>query len=121
MEALSREAILKRGDLEVQELEVPEWGGCVFLRPMSGAQRDEFEQLAMERRSGQSVDIRGLKVKLVCASVCNAEGKLLFAGNDDEKKLNEKSASAINRIFQAAARLNGLTEEDIQEIAENLQ
>ena len=42
MTYLSRDAILQREDIKTEDVEVPEWGGTVRVRGMSGVQRDAF-------------------------------------------------------------------------------
>ena len=43
---------------------------------------------------------------------------MLFAAKD-EAALNSKSAKAIDRLFQTAQELNGLREEDVDELVGN--
>ena len=40
---LNREAILAAEDLPRELVEVPEWGGAVYVRALTGAERDQFE------------------------------------------------------------------------------
>ena len=37
--SLTRHAILEAPDIETREVPVPEWGGTVYLRALTGAQR----------------------------------------------------------------------------------
>ena len=39
--------------------------------------------------------------------------------NIDVKALGKKSSLALNRVFEVAQRLNGLTERDMEELAGN--
>ena len=43
MTYLSRDTILQREDIKTEDVEVPEWGGTVRVRGMSGVERDAFE------------------------------------------------------------------------------
>ena len=43
MNILSKEAILAADDLPREKVNVPEWGGEVLVRTMSGTDRDAFE------------------------------------------------------------------------------
>lgn len=46
----------------------------------------------------------------------------MFGGGEaDVKALGRKSALALNRVFEVAQRINGLTEEDMEELAGNLE
>src|SRR5262249_54462608 len=40
---LSKDDILKAADNEPEEVDVPEWGGTVLVRGMTGRERDAFE------------------------------------------------------------------------------
>ena len=116
MDALTRDDILKKDDIVTEKLEVPEWNGFVFVRTLSGAERDEFEQLASSRKKGDYTDLSGLKAKIVALSTVDESGKRLFAGHDDHVKLNQKSAAGIDRIFKVAQRLSHLTDEDVEDL-----
>ena len=39
---LNKEQIQSVSDLETQDVEVPEWGGTVRLKSLTGAERDRF-------------------------------------------------------------------------------
>lgn len=116
MADLTRDEILAIEDLPIERVDVPEWKGAVYMRTLSGKQRDEFTQLATDRRAAKRFDIRGLKVRLVSMALCGKDGKLLFAGNDDETKLNAKAGAAIDRLFQIAQRLSGLSDDELEEM-----
>ena len=116
---LDREAILAKNDLKTEVVKIPEWDDEVTVRTLTGKARDEFESALQDAtRAGGKIDMRGLKARLVVCSVCDAEGKLLFS-IEDIPTLNEKSAAAIDRIFQVAQRLSGFTAEDVEELAGN--
>jgi len=117
---LSREAILAANDLPTEDVEVPEWGGAVRVRTLTGAQRDAFEA-EIVTTNGRKVERNtyNIRAKLVAAAVVGEDGKLLFSRADVEA-LGAKSAAALDRVFDAASRLSGISDEDVQELAENL-
>ena len=45
---LTREQILGSDDLKRQTVAVPEWGGDVFVRMLTGGERDAFEVSAVD-------------------------------------------------------------------------
>ena len=47
---LNRSAILDAEDLKHEDVEVAAWGGTVRVRMMTGAERDEFRQMAAGAR-----------------------------------------------------------------------
>jgi len=51
-------------------------------------------------------------------TICDEEGTRLFAAKDMDE-LGKKSAAALDRIFTVAQRLNGLSGEDVEDLAKN--
>lgn len=119
---LNREQILKANDLKTETVAVPEWGGDVLVRMMTGTARDKFEEQtfsAGRKKGGKSeVSFDNIRARLVAAVVVDEEGNLLFTSSDIAE-LGKKSAAALDRIFTVAQRLNGFTKEDIDELAKN--
>lgn len=114
---LSAEQILKAADLgNVERVDVPEWGGHVFVRVMNGAERDRWELAAadgIEKRSTANV-----RASLCAATICDENGKRLFTDNQ-AANLSAKSAIALDRVFTAAKRLNKRNDKDIEELEKN--
>lgn len=124
---LSKEAILSADDLEKELVEVPEWGGAVYVRALTGAERDAFEQSMVEMRTVRQgrrqetvreMRLQNIRARLCALTICDEEGNRLFT-DADVQALGRKSASALNRVFQVAQRLSGLTDEDVEELAGN--
>lgn len=115
MDELSRGVIFQKEDLVTEKLEVPEWDGFVFVKSLTGKERDKFEQTFLNRSPGKKRDIRGLKALLVVMSTVDSKGGAIFR-QEDVEGLNKKSAAGIDRIFRVAQRLSGLTQEDIDEL-----
>lgn len=116
MAYLSKDQILKSQDIATEEVEVPEWGGTVLVRGLSGRQRDEFEGSMVERRGRRAVmNTANMRAKLVAWSVVDENGDRLF-GNADIAELGEHSAAAVTRIYNVAAKLSGLSDEDVEEM-----
>ena len=116
---LSRDAILQADDIQVEDVEIPEWGGMVRVRGMTGAQRDAFEASIVEQRGRKSrVNLKNLRARLVSLSIVDGEGNLIFS-SADVQALGRKSAAGLQRVFNAAQRLSGLSDEDIEELTGN--
>lgn len=116
---LSRDDILSCEDLPRERVHVPEWGGDVEVRGLTGAERDAFEQTVVETRGKNTrVNLRNIRARLVALTVVDERGNRLFADGDVEA-LGRKSASALNRVFEVAQRLSGLRQEDVDELAGN--
>jgi hypothetical protein len=119
MPLLTREQILQADDLPFEDVEVPEWGGTVRVRTLSGQERDAFEASITEQR-GRNIRIRpeNIRARLVALSVVDEEGQQLF-DESDIRRLGAKSAKALDRLFSVAQRLSGISNEDVEELAKN--
>ena len=117
---MSKDDILKIEDNAPEEVEVPEWGGSVLVKGMTGRQRDAFEVSLRDQRTGQRLpgSMNNLRARIITRCVIDDDGNRLFT-DADVATLGEKSAAAIDRIFDVAARLSGMSEEDEKEMAEN--
>lgn len=95
-----------------EAVEVPEWGGRVFVRVLSASERDELEKLwELTKRAN-------FRARLAVACVCDEEGKDLFLIGDIEA-LGEQPAPALQRIAAVALRINGFTVEAQEDIEKN--
>ena len=116
---LSRDQILEAKDLETREGDVPEWGGTVLVRALSGTDRDAYEASLVQIRGKQQVpNLANIRAKLVARAVVDEDGNRLFS-DADIKALGQKSAAALSRVFTVAAEMSGLDEKDIEEIEGN--
>lgn len=114
--ALNRTDILTAQDCKIVEVEVPEWRGSVFVKVMSGKQRDAWEAFVVSRKDKDGkINTAGLRSMLVATCVCDELGNELFT-NEDIPEIEKRNASALQRIFDEAAKLNGLTGESAEAI-----
>ena len=60
-------------------------------------------------------DVANMRAKLVARSVVGDDGEPVFTQND-VAALGELSAAALDRVFEAASRLSGLNEKDLEEM-----
>jgi len=116
---LDREAILKANDIEKREVYIPEWGGSVYVRGMTGRERDQFEASIIRQRGRDTeINMKNARAKLVVMCTVDQEGNRLFT-DADIALLANKSAKALDRIFAVAQELSGITREDMEELTEN--
>lgn len=116
---LTREAILQADDLPMEDVEVPEWGGTVRVRGLTGSERDAFESEIVQLKGKKaSINMQNFRAKLVVRSVVDENGKPLFS-HQDVRLLGQKSAAALQRVFEVAQRLSGLSETDVEELVGN--
>jgi hypothetical protein len=111
-----REQILAAQDLPSKAVAVPEWGLEIFVRSMTGAERDRYEQeLLAARGPDGKMNLQNVRARLVAFCTVDAEGKRVFA-DEDIPALGEKSAAALDRVFAAASALNGIGQKDVDEL-----
>lgn len=119
MKVLGREDILQADDVVIEKVEVPEWGGAVCVRGLTGSERDAFEE-SIFITSGKStkVNFKDARAKLLVKAICDESGAPLFSKGDIEN-LGAKSASALQRVWEKARDLSGLSDEDVDELVGN--
>ena len=117
---LNKDQILKADDLKTLLVDVPEWGGQVKIKQMTGAERDAFEQ-ATYRKNGSSyeVNLRDMRARLCAVCIVGDDGKRFF-DDSDIAALSMKSAIALDRVFSACQELNALTNKDVEELGKDL-
>jgi hypothetical protein len=119
MMALNRSQILEANDMMTEIVAVPEWGGEVIVSGMTGAARDAWEQSLVVADGGKArTNMENIRARLVAATVVDESGNRLF-DDKDVVMLGRKSSAALERVCKVAQRLNGLTNEDVEQLKGN--
>jgi hypothetical protein len=119
MAMLTKDAILASEDLPKELVAVPEWGGEVYVRCLTGSERDDWESSVMEMQGSKAKpNLQNLRAKLVARTVCDEEGNRMF-GDSDVVALGAKSAAALDRLYTVAARLSKISKSDEDELLGN--
>jgi hypothetical protein len=113
---LSREQILAAQDLRREKVAVPEWGGDVFVKALTGLERDGFDMSLIG--ADRKADLLGARAKLAVRCIVDENGERLFS-DDDVPHLAAKSATALERIGRVAQRLNGMGDAELEDIKGN--
>lgn len=120
MATITREQILdaaRHAKIDRDKLVVPELGGEIYVRGMSGKERDEFEEglrIRRGRRTGQ-MDLRNFRAKLAARVIVNEAGERLL--NDEDSLIFGKLQSGVlDRIIARCTELSGTSDEDIDEL-----
>ena len=114
---LTKGDILNAKDVIVERVEIHERGGHVFVRVISGAERDAFEQEHFRAKSGVPQDFRSRWAQM---AICDEHGVALFS-SQDVKELGKKSSKALQRVVSAAMALNNATIEAVEETEKNFE
>ena len=110
--ALSKKAILAAKDTKLKgPVAVPEWGGDVYFRTISGLERDQFEDAYSEQK------MRAFRARFLELTISDVNGDRLFGDNEDED-LGKKSSVVINRLFDEAWQHNAFTQEAVDALGE---
>ena len=121
MSLLSRDQILGAQDLPVEEVEVPEWGGAVRVRGLTGSEKDQWEAEWLqfdEKGQIKERDSRDFRAKLLVRCIVDQEGKRIFE-DKDAQDLGAKSGIAVDRVFLVAERLSALSQKSQQALERN--
>jgi hypothetical protein len=111
---LTKDQIKAANDRKIVPVECPEWGGQVFVRNLTAAERDKVEHQypALAKSVLQRPEIRARLAVLV---TCDEAGNSIFA-EDDVAWLSQKSGLVIDRLIVAASKASGWTPEDLKVI-----
>jgi hypothetical protein len=115
MNLLTKEAILSADDRKFEDVSVPEWGGTVRVATISAIEQDRWSEAAGKDGGISKETFRIQYVALCCV---DESGNQLFAPKHVEA-LGKKSSRAIQRVFDAAAKLNGISGEAAEELEKN--
>jgi|TARA_Y100000310_G_C20662002_1_gene805310 hypothetical protein len=114
---LTKEQILEAKDLKTEKVHIKEWGGDVFVRTLTGAERDKFEKSIFDVDNNKRT-FENLRAKLVIAVTVDKDGNQLFT-EADIPALGNKSAHALDVIFDVGQRLSGITQKDVDSMSKN--
>lgn len=116
MAVLTADQILAAQDDRLEKVAVPEWGGEVCVRNLSGTERNEFEAGLVDSKG--KVTLANISARLLSLALCDEQRKPLFT-KGDVARLGKKNAAALGRLFERAKELSGISKEDVEEYAGN--
>ena len=124
MKLLNFDDILAKQDKEFEDVEIPEWGGTVRIAAMSGTDRDRWELSMMqaddksERGFRMNFDAYS-RVRLVALCLVDDNFERVFVTDEQVKALGQKSGAVMDRLYGIAQRVNGLSDDDIEDLEKN--
>ncbi len=118
MRVLSRDEFKSASEMSPVPVPLPECGedAGYYVGMMSGRERGEIER--QFSGSKPTDDPSGFRVAVLVRSVCDAQGKRLFTAAD-AAWLAERAAGALERLFEAACKLNGYSKADVEDLEKN--
>ncbi len=107
----------RNAQIDRERLVVPELGGDIFVRGMSGKERDKFEEglrIRKGSKAGQS-DLRNYRAQLAVKVIVNEAGERLLADNDADL-FGRLPAGVLDRIIAKCTELSGKAAEEIDDL-----
>lgn len=112
---LKREEVLEvKRDFEMRKVEVPEWGGEIYVRTMTSEKRALFEAMAKDEGNAKAM----AREKITIWTACDDTGQMIFK-DADAQALSQRSSLVLDRIVEAALKVNTISREDVEEIQKN--
>jgi hypothetical protein len=103
---LNKLQILAANDLPTQDVDVPEWGGTVRVRGMTGKERDVFIGSINNGKGKPNID--AIQSRLLSVALVNEDGSRMFSDAEIEV-LQDKFSGALDEVFMVAQKLSRLT------------
>lgn len=105
--ALNKAKILAANDTKLEKVAVPEWGDDVYIKTLSGTERDQFED------AYSSEKMKNFRSRFLVLTLCDDSGTRLFSDTEIDL-IGSKRADIINRLFDRAWALNAFREADVE-------
>jgi hypothetical protein len=122
---LSREVLLSKEVLKIEKVDLGD-DDFVYVTQMTGRERDNFEQSLIKKIRDKKGSVTGFeqvtedfRAKLAVCTVCDDNGVLIFQSNDWSTLSQNISAARLEKIVNAAQKLNAITEEDKENLVKN--
>ncbi len=104
---LSADDIFAVADVHVEEVEIPEWGGSVFVRSMTGEEASKFSEMVAK-------DKTDAMTKAIVLVTVKEDGISPLFTEDAVSRLRKKSLSALMKLQNRIIKMNGLRDEDVK-------
>lgn len=119
MSALTKDAILAAAgiaNLPKEQVACPELGGYVWVRGMTGADRDAFERSNYTTKRGRvEPNLENVRARLAVRCLVDDAGVRLFA-DADAAALGNLRADTLSKIYAVAQKLSNVTDDDLEEL-----
>lgn len=125
MKLLTRQDLLKKEAVEVLKVDLGN-DEFVYVRQMSGRERDRFERSLLKTKKNAKGEIVGsednledFRAKLVAYTVCDEKGNLLLTVEDIPVLSQNMGFTKLDKIVEKAQELNRISEKDKEELTKN--
>jgi hypothetical protein len=124
MAILTREQLLIKEELKKEKVDLGN-DTFIYVRQMTGRERDRFEQSLMRERKGKGgiVDfersLEDFRAKLGVNTICDENGNNILRPEDYPVLSQNMSAAKLELIINKAQELNRITETDKENLLKN--
>ncbi len=124
---MNREELFAFKDFVIEEVTIPEWGNAVFyVRSLSAGEKAQWETghlVDVKKKDRNTFELTREKLqtvreRLVELATCKQDGTRYF-NKGDAAEIGKKNSKAVSRLYDVAARLSGISDEDAEEVAKN--
>lgn len=116
---LGRDAILAQRNTPRVVETVEAFGGTVRVQALTAKEKDAFDaSLIVGSGKRQKVETKNIRARLAARSIVDESGALVFT-DDDADKLGDLSGADMQRIYDKAQELSGISDDDVEELAGN--
>lgn len=122
---LGRDAILQNSTFKQREVPVPELGGALLVRELTGLHAAEFQRRSMALVDTQKTQIRDAKdlaelsAQVWVWGVIDQDGQALFT-RDDIPRITGMPARIVDLVADAILDLSGLSQRALRRSKKNL-
>ena len=115
--ALSRDAILAVDDIQTEKVFIKEWGDDVIVRGLTGEELDDYQASRRQIRNAGTPQAEVVFIQtnaragLLVKCLVDENGERIFT-DQDAGLLGMKNGRILDRLYDVAARLSGLSEEE---------
>lgn len=119
----TRDSILNSSDRISGFVDIPEWGGRVYLATLTVAQRAKFLDSLSKLGGGQNAleqaaNYSRAQCDLLACAIVGPDSVELFT-LDDVERLTTKSPALVGRVYDEIVRLNGFSVVATEDNAKN--
>jgi hypothetical protein len=124
MAILDRKKLLSKDNLEKVKVDLGN-DEFVYVRQMTGRERDNFEQSLLKKVTGPDgkvsyeQSLNDFRAKLAVCTLCDEQGNALLLPGDYPALSQAMSAAKLEKIVTEAQKLNKISEEDKEALVKN--
>lgn len=117
---LTRQQIKEKDDLALEKVDVPEWGGHVFIRRLTSLEAGALMVAAGKMQEAKDEREQGkFHILMAAKTICDESGAAMFDDDEGREILAGKSQIAIGRLARVSMKLNPLTDKNVDDAVKN--